>query len=166
MANKNRKFSVAYLIVSVILIVIDQASKLWALKNLEPVGSMDFIPGFMRLTYVENRGAAFGILQGHTNILSIVSALFLLLIVYFMISGKIEQKIIVISLSLVVAGGIGNLIDRIVRGYVVDYFDLTIGFLKDFPVFNFADCCVVIGGVLLLIFSFIPLFKDDKEVIS
>ena len=131
-----------------ILTVVDQAVKLWAINVLEPLGRITVIPGIFNLTFVQNRGAAFGILQGKTVFLSIVVALVLAGGLYLLLSGKIHERFLIWVIALILSGGAGNLIDRIYRGYVVDYLDFSAFF--GFPVFNFADCCVVIGTLLLL----------------
>ena len=138
------------LAVAAFLAVIDQIIKLWALNVLKPVLRIEVIPGLFNLTFVENRGAAFGILQGKTYLLSVVVALVLAAGVYMIFSKRIDDKFLIWVVSLILSGGAGNLVDRITRGYVVDYLDFSAIF--NFPVFNFADCCVVIGTILLLIY--------------
>lgn len=133
---------------SAVLVGIDQIIKLWVLENLVPVRQMTVVQNFFYLTYVENRGAAFGLFQTKTILLAVLTSVVLLGIIYLILSGRITEKLMVWSLALVVAGGVGNLIDRVARGFVVDYLDF--GVLFGFPVFNFADCCVVVGTILLL----------------
>ena len=136
------------LMLSAVLVGIDQLIKLQVLSVLAPVGRIEVVRGFFYLTYVENRGAAFGILQGHTNILTVVTSMVLVGALYLLLSGRIASAFLTWSLSLVIAGGAGNLIDRIFRSFVVDYLDFSVIF--GFPVFNFADCCVVVGTALIL----------------
>ena len=138
---------------SAVLVFADQLIKLWALAVLAPVERIEVIPNLFYLTYIENRGAAFGILQGRTGFLSVVVALVLIAAITSLLSGKITSKFLTWSFSLVIAGGFGNLIDRIVRGFVVDYLDFSA--LFGFPVFNFADCCVVAGTFMILIYMLI-----------
>ena len=132
------------------LIVIDQIIKHWAATQLQPVWRIAVIPGFFYLTYVRNFGAAFGILQGQRVLLTVVVILVLASGLYFILSGRVRERFVIWTVALILAGGAGNLIDRITRGYVVDYLDF--GALFGFPVFNFADCCVVIGTFLLVIY--------------
>lgn len=139
---------VIVLVFAAALVGIDQLIKLRVLDGLAAVGQIEVVPGFFYLTYVENRGAAFGIMQNSTTLLSVITSIVLLAAVFFILSGKVNNKFLLWSLSLVVAGGAGNLIDRIYRGFVVDYLDFSA--LFGFPVFNFADCCVVIGTILML----------------
>lgn len=140
-----------------LLILADQIIKQWAQTVLKAVGSIPLIPGFFRLTYVENYGAAFGILQGQRWILVGFTAVVLAAAAFLLLTGVIRKNIDRFSISLILAGGIGNLADRIRQGYVVDYLD--INELFSYPMFNLADCCVVVGAVLMVFFS----LKEDAE---
>lgn len=148
------------LAVSALLIAADQLLKQWAMAALAPVHQIPVIPGFFYLTYVENRGAAFGMLQNKTLFLSVVSLCVLLFALWAILSGKLRNKYLLWSVALVFAGGTGNCIDRIARGFVVDYLDFSV--LFGFPVFNFADCCVVVGTALILIYV-IALDRGEKK---
>lgn len=132
------------------LVVADQLIKQWGLDVLAQVRQINVIPGLFNLTYVENRGAAFGIFTGGTMILAVVTGILLLAITVCLLLGKIKPDFLLWTVSLGLAGGFGNLYDRIVRGFVVDYLDFSS--LFGFPVFNFADCCVVIATILILIY--------------
>lgn len=110
----------------------------------------------LNLTYVENSGAAFGIMQGYRLLLTLIPGLFMLGVLIFMLSDRVKGKLMLWSLVLVVSGGIGNLIDRVFQGYVIDYIDFTI---INFPVFNLADICIV-TGTFLLAFAF---FRDEYK---
>ncbi|OPJ56892.1 signal peptidase II [Alkalithermobacter paradoxus] len=127
-----------------LLILLDQITKIWALKDLSEIGSIPVIENIFHLTYVENRGAAFGIFQGKTTFLVIITACVIGYIIYYMLSNKNLDNITKISFILIISGAIGNLIDRVRLGFVVDFFDFRV-----WPVFNIADICVVIGAVLL-----------------
>lgn len=144
------------LTVSAVLIVLDQLTKAWAMGNL--AASIPVIPGLFYLTYVENRGAAFGIFQGKTTLLAIVSIVVLLVLLVAILSGRIKERFLIWAISLVLAGGFGNCIDRLARGFVVDYLDFSA--LFGFPVFNLADCCVVVGTFLILIYV---IFLERKK---
>lgn len=133
-----------------ILVAADQLIKLWALESLEPIGQIVVIPNLFKLTYVENRGAAFGIFQDKTALLSIISGILLLLITVALLVGKFRPGFLLWTVAVGLAGGVGNLIDRTLRGFVVDYLDFSA--LFGFPVFNFADCCVVVATTLILIY--------------
>ncbi len=142
-----------YIIVTTVL-VLDQLSKILALKYLKPVGSFPIINNIFRLTYVENRGAAFGILQNQ-KLFFIIFALLVLGFIWFYTHNNRLNKIMIYGLSLATGGIIGNLIDRVRLGFVVDYLHIA-----NFPVFNIADSAVTIGIALISIF----IFKYDKVV--
>ena len=103
----------------------------------------------MHLTYLENDGAMFGSFSGMRWILVIVTSILMGFCIFYMIRHR-KEKMLVFCLTLIISGGLGNIIDRLFRGgRVVDYLDLQ---LFDFAIFNFADCCVTIGAALLLIY--------------
>ena len=149
--------TVLCLISIVILIFIDQIIKIWAMSSLMPIGTVPILNEVFHLTYIKNYGAAFSILQNKTYFLIAVTSVAICFALYLLVSKKIQNKCLITSVVLIIAGGIGNLIDRIRLGYVVDYLDFR---LINFPVFNFADCCVVIGTALVLIYVF---FIEPKE---
>lgn len=143
-----------------LLVAADQLIKNWALASLAPIGQIQVIPRLFNLTYIENRGAAFGIFQGKTVPLIIITGLLLLIIICAVIFGKIKSNFLLWTVCVGLAGGVGNLYDRIVCGFVVDYFDFSA--LFGFPVFNFADCCVVCATFLILIY-FLKSDIDEKK---
>ncbi len=147
---------------AVILTVIDQISKFLALEYLKPVGSVELVKGFMNLTFVENRGAAFGMLNGarwfFIIVTVIVTAVAFVYLKKYMPKAK-EYFYVKISIILILAGAWGNAIDRLLRGYVVDYFETT---FITWPVFNVADIYVV-AGTILLAFMFLFVIKDDNK---
>lgn len=131
-----------------IMVVLDQLSKWLAVVYLQPVGSVPFIPGVLRLTYAHNTGAAFSMLAGKQEFLIGVTAVAMLVMLCILLRRKAPNAFAHWGLAMVVGGGIGNLIDRVLNGYVVDYFDVV--FMK-FAIFNVADCFVVVGCVCLFI---------------
>lgn len=151
------KTAVPAFVMAVLLVIIDQATKLWAINNLKGKPAITVIPGFLDFSYLENTGAAFGIFKGHTIILGVVTAIILGIMLIMILSGKINNKFVVWTLALIIAGGIGNVIDRFRYDYVVDFIDVTWGILRNFPVFNFADICVTVGAVLIILYiAFVP----------
>ena len=124
------------------LVGIDQLFKYLIITYLAPIGSVPLVEGIFHLTYVENFGAAGGILQGKQLFLIIVTSVVIIGLLILLILKKIPGQLLPWMLLLVVEGGIGNLLDRIFRGFVIDYLDFC---WIHYPVFNFADCCVVIG---------------------
>lgn len=147
-----------------ILVGIDQAIKYLTLISLEPVGNIDIINGFFSLTYVENRGAAFGMLQGGKWLFIVLTVIVCLVLFVYYSKLAEENKLLIVRVSIVLicAGAIGNAIDRIFRGFVVDMLNFNIlGY--DFPVFNFADICVCVGAFLLVIgIMFFDKSKEEK----
>ena len=129
-----------YYIFSVLLVIADQVTKLATLKYIKPIKSITLIEGILSLTYVENRGAAFGVMQNARWFFIVFTLLIIAGAVIYTHATHQKNKSFLISVSLICAGGVGNLIDRIFRGYVVDMIEVT---FIDYPVFNFADICVV-----------------------
>lgn len=139
-----------FLIACIVLIAIDQLTKLVVLNSLKHVENVDIIKGFFSLTYVENRGAAFGMLEGGKWIfLAITAAVVVLVAVYYVKMQKTKENLwLRVAMAMIVSGAVGNAIDRLFRGFVVDFLNFWI-FGWDFPVFNFADILVVLGTILL-----------------
>lgn len=137
------------LIFTMLLTFIDQIAKYLVINNLELYKSIKVIPNFFYITFAKNDGAAFSILSGGRWFFIAIGVIALVLIIrYIFIDTKIS-KFDVASYSLVVSGILGNLIDRIVYGYVVDYMDFYI-YKYNAPIFNFADMCIVIGAFMVL----------------
>ncbi len=146
------------LLMSAILVVMDQFFKILAMDKLEPIGSLPIIPDVFHLTYIENRGAAFGMMEGRKLILIGLTAVVLLVAVFLVLAGKLENdNHLLFSVCVILGGGVGNLIDRVYRGFVVDYIHLK---LINFAVFNFADICVTLGTVWLLAYLLLDIKKD------
>lgn len=143
-----------------LLVVADQFVKNWAVDVLQPVGSMDFIHfgdlKILDLTYLENRGAIFGSMSGQRWFLVGFTSLVIAAGIIFMFATLKRSKLLNIAVGLFVAGGIGNLIDRIRLGYVVDMFEIK---LFNFAIFNVADICVTVAFILLMIYG---IFIDPK----
>ena len=140
----------------VILIVLDQAAKYLAVIHLLPVDSITLIPGILNLTYVENRGAAFGLFQGGRWFFVIITVIIMAGIIWYYIKLPKSKyhNLLRFTLVLIASGAVGNFIDRFRNGYVVDY--LQAAFIN-FPVFNIADSCVVVGTIL---FAILLLFEN------
>ncbi len=141
------------------LVGIDQLIKYFVIEYLKPIGVFELIDGFIRLRYVENTGAVFGSFSSHTAVLTVVSIILLIVTVYFLVSQKNKSKLVSLTLLLMIAGGIGNIIDRIRLHFVVDYIEPT---FIDFAVFNFADCLITVGAFVLMIYLVIDIVKDEK----
>lgn len=148
-----------YEIIITILIGIDQLIKYGVLNRLKEKGSIPIIDGMFHLTYVENRGAAFGMFQNNQFIFVAIALIATVVGLYWLHKNK--EKINIIgkaSIIMIVSGAIGNLIDRLRLGFVVDYFDFRIIWQY---VFNFADILVVCGTILLCFY--ILKYTDIKE---
>jgi signal peptidase II len=141
------------------LVGIDQLIKYFVIEYLKPIGVFELIEGFIRLRYVENTGAVFGSFSSHTAVLTVVSIILLIVTIYFLVSQKNKSKLVSLTLLLMIAGGIGNIIDRIRLHFVVDYIEPT---FIDFAVFNFADCLITVGAFVLMIYLVIDIVKDEK----
>ncbi|GAB5602911.1 signal peptidase II [Thermus sp. FJN-A] len=134
-----------------LLLALDQILKLWALENLSPVPK-PLLDGLLYLTLVRNTGAGFGLLQGQASLLGWLSLLVGAALLY-LLAKRSYPFWRSLSLSLIAVGALGNGVDRLGRGYVVDYLDLgtSIPLIANFPVFNLADVCVTLGAFLLLL---------------
>lgn len=137
---------------SFICILIDQIIKIIITTNLKFTESINVIKNFFRITYLRNNGAAFSILSGNRIFLILITLIALLIIYIFLIKNKNINKIETICYGTLIGGIIGNLIDRVRLGYVIDYLDFNI-INYNYPVFNFADICIVVSAILLLIIS-------------
>ncbi len=135
------------IIIGILLVAADQLTKLYALNVIKPQGYIEVIKNFYYFTYVENRGAAFGMLQNRQWIFIIITAAVFIGFGYILFKYKIEGKLFLASVVLIFSGGTGNLIDRIFRGYVIDF--LQFSFFP--PVCNLADYFITVGAVLLVI---------------
>ncbi|MCH5348127.1 MAG: signal peptidase II [Oscillospiraceae bacterium] len=154
------------IIFGIILVAADQVIKLWMVRNLMPVETMDFIRfgdfEVLGLRYCENTGAAFSSFRGEKWFLIILVSVMLIGMLIFTIKYKYKHPFFLVSSVMVISGGLGNLIDRIRQGYVVDYLDVK---LFNFAVFNFADICVVLGAIFMLIWLFFiePRFVKEES---
>ncbi|MBE6880757.1 MAG: signal peptidase II [Ruminococcaceae bacterium] len=152
------------LVVAVVLLAIDQITKIIVDTNMQLHDSFSVIAfgdtQILNITYERNTGAAFSILEGKQIFLIIITSLIMLGILYLMLSKRVKKTPYLWCMSLILSGGIGNLIDRILRGFVVDFIDLKI---INFAVFNVADICAVVGAIGLFIFVMIDEIKDAKK---
>ena len=139
-------------IYSIIFVIADQLIKL-IISNLVTYQSrINIIPNFFYITNVHNDGAAWSILSGNVILLAILGVVALVLIYYFFLKGKTLSKLEIFLYSLLIGGIVGNLIDRIFLGYVVDYIGVIL-INYYFPIFNFADIGIVISILMMMIIS-------------
>lgn len=134
-----------FIIIVIAVLSLDQLTKFFITQSLSLNQSVPIIKGILHLTLIYNRGAAFGILTNQIS-LFIFTSVFAIILIYFNLKNNKDKKppIYSISLSLILAGALGNLIDRLFLGYVVDFLDFRI-----WPVFNVADSAITIGAILL-----------------
>ncbi len=144
-----------------LLIAADQVTKYIVISNMALNSSRDFLPGFMNFWYIHNQGGAWGFLEGHTWILLSLTILIMIICVAMLLKFGIRNKLMFWSITLILSGGTGNMIDRIFRGgKVIDF--LHFEFI-DFPVFNVADCAIVVGALLLVLYFVVDMYKESKE---
>ena len=136
------------LIVGAVLVIIDQIIKYFVSAYLQPVGSVSVIDNIFSLTYVENKGVAFGMFSDMRWIFVVLTSILLVIIIFYMFKKRPKGKFFYVCAALIIGGGIGNLIDRIFYGYVIDY--LSLSFFP--PVCNFADYCITAGTIMLVIY--------------
>lgn len=152
-----------YIFIVIGLLAIDQISKLWARNSLMNMGSIPIIQDFLHLTYVENRGAAFGLLHGKILLFLIATVLAMILLLKYAHSQRTNEKskLLNIIVAFIIAGAVGNLIDRALLGFVTDMIDFRGIWVF---VFNVADCYVVCGTMALMyyMFRFDTQFENKK----
>ena len=167
MASVHKKTAKHYLTAFIVIaagVILDQWSKYMAVLHLQGTDGVDLIPGVFRLTYLVNRGAAFGVLQGQQWFFYIITAVILVavLLVYRRMPAGRKFLPLRVCAVLIVSGALGNLIDRVGQGYVVDFFYFE---LIDFPVFNVADIFVTVSAVLLAVLLLLYYKEEDLEYI-
>lgn len=150
------------IIIGIIMVAVDQIIKYFVTVYLQPLGSVTVIDNLFNLTYVENNGVAFGMFSDMRWVFVALTSVLLFVIIFIMLKKRPKGKMFYIAAGLIIGGGIGNLIDRIFYGYVIDY--LSLSFFP--PVCNFADYCITIGTVLLIIYLlfFSNVFDSSKKV--
>ena len=148
---------------ALVLIVLDQLIKIIVDANMMVSQSIPVIQDVLHFTYVQNEGAAFGIFQGQRWILVGVTSVVILGGIYLLAAKKLKSNFLIWSVALVIAGGVGNLIDRIFRHFVIDYIEVR---LINFAVFNFADCCVVIGTIMIVCYLLFSELWEKKKIKS
>lgn len=145
------------------MFVLDRITKAYVVGEFALAESRTFIPGILDFTYVHNLGGAWGMLSGHTWLLVSLTVIVMIICLSLLISKGKNNKMLFWAIALVLSGGLGNLIDRIFnKGIVIDF--LHLHFMPDFPVFNIADCAVVIGALLLILDLVLDILIDHRKV--
>lgn len=139
---------------------LDQLTKFLSVKYLEPVSTVPIIKDVLHLTFVTNDGMAFGMLDDQRWIFMSVSVIMIAVLCYLLFAGKLESKLYTVSVSMIISGGIGNMIDRIALGEVVDFIDFR---AINFAVFNVADSIVCVGAGLLVLALILEIARDQKK---
>ncbi len=167
--EKNKKKILLNCLIDILLFAgltaVDQITKMLARNALENNKTINIIKDVFVLNLVKNRGSAWGMFSGKINFLLIVTVLFtvILIILYFRLVKYDKYRILTIIDSVMIAGAVGNLIDRVIFGYVTDFFDFT---LIKFPVFNFADICITVSAGMLIILMFTKYKNDNFECLK
>ena len=148
-------------ILVIFIVLFDQVTKYFACQSLQDGLSVTVIPNILSLQYHENAGAAWGILSNHRWVFMIISCIAIIAIIAFMIYTRKQNnsKLLTVSLSFFLGGGIGNMIDRFRLEYVIDF--LRFDFI-DFPIFNVADSFITVGALFMLIYLTIDTVKEEK----
>lgn len=149
-----------YVLISAALVAVDQIVKILTRINIPEYTSIPFIPYVMDLTYYKNTGAAFSLFNQHTWILTIVSAVVSMVVLVAILKKVLRHPFGQVCLALVLAGAVGNLIDRAFFGFVTDMFQTT---FMNFAIFNVADICVVVGGIALCVYVVFFYEKLEKK---
>ena len=143
--------------VSIVIVLADQALKALTHQYMALNQSIPLVDSVIKLTYVRNTGVAFSLFIGFSPYLAVVGAIVVAAVVYFHYQLPAKNKMVQLGLSFILGGSMGNLVDRIMRGYVIDYFDITI-----WPVFNLADMMINIGVIMLAY----KLFEEEEKSVS
>lgn len=143
-----------------LMVVLDQLTKYLAINYFKN-GSIKIIDNFLYLTYVENKGAAWGIFQDATIILTVISIVVSVLLIYYLLKNRKNlDSFVAFLIAMIISGAIGNLIDRVLLGYVIDFIYSPLWNIYSFPVFNFADMYISLSIIALI---FIMLFTDKLD---
>lgn len=145
--------------IMILTVIADQVTKLLIVNSLELGESAPLISGVFNFTYIRNRGAAFGMLSEHRWIFMAMSVLLIAFLIIYLIKAKPQSKIVRLCLALIVGGGIGNMIDRVIYGFVIDFLDFE---LIHFYIFNVADAAVTVGCATLVIYILFHEFAEQR----
>ncbi|MBQ7217859.1 MAG: signal peptidase II [Ruminococcus sp.] len=150
-----------YIAIIVVVPVLAEVIRYFVVANLKPDGVVNAVPSILRFVYSENRGVAFGMFQDGTVFFAITTSIVIIVAAIFLIKNYKKSVLFSVAASLIIGGGLGNLYERIVHGYVVDY--LSLSFFP--PICNFADYCITAGTVCLIVYLifFSDWLKNDKK---
>ncbi len=154
------KIKVLSLFLMIALVSVDQVIKYFVDAYLKPVSSVVVIDKVLQFSYYENDGAMMGMMSGKTVTMTILAIVCLAIIAFVIFSGKVKFGVDYCCIVLMMSGGLGNIIDRIFRGYVIDYIEVL---FVDFYIFNFADCLVTCAAFVMIGNQIFEIYKEHKE---
>ncbi|MCM1113916.1 MAG: signal peptidase II [Clostridium sp.] len=157
---KFRNKNIWSVVMIIIIIAIDQLTKYFAKLYLYPDGVKNFINGFIEFRYAENTGVAFSMLSGGRWFFIVLTTVVLICVTVYMYTKAQKNLWLYWTLGVLISGGIGNLIDRVYLGYVIDFINPT---FVNFAVFNIADCAVTLGTISLVAYLVVDLFKKENR---
>lgn len=143
-------------IAAILLLLTDQLSKLFIINTMQLGESKPVISGFFNITYVRNQGAAFSMLEGKTWFFIVMAAIIVAVLLYYNMRYKLEP-LLQITMGIIIGGALGNLIDRIYYGSVIDFFSISW-----WPIFNIADIAICTGGALVMVYLLKSEKREDK----
>lgn len=158
--NKKKLLTVAFQLVGIaVLVAADLLIKKIVLDNIALYEKIDFIPGLYGWTYIQNTGVAWGMFDGNPALLSVFTGVIIAVGIGYIVSPFRRPLAYDIFIPMIISGGLANMIDRVMRGFVVDYIDTL---FIEFPVYNFADCLVCVGAFSLVIYLIYEIIRDTK----
>lgn len=162
MTEKSRRIYrfIAQIAAIIILVVVDRLIKNAVYSSLPEKGTVEFIPGFLGFLYAENTGAAFSMFSSSTAALTILTSILIFAGLIALFAVKKKPLIYDICVPLIIAGGAGNQLDRLTRGYVIDYIKTL---FMDFPIFNFADCLITCSCIAVIVYLIYDIIRDSSK---
>lgn len=165
MAKENKLIKPLFaLLITVVVAAVDQFTKWLVLKYVEPFGSLSILKigekEWINFSYCENTGMSFSLFKGNAIMLIIFPCIIIAFAEWYIFTGHIKTRTQLYTLAIAMGGGIGNLLDRFIRGYVIDFIDFKI---INFAVFNFADICIVCGGIIFAVLYTIYSGKTNND---
>lgn len=154
------KKRVVSLITVILLLGIDQIIKYYVDLYLKDSSPVVIIRNVLQLNYLENDGAMMGFMGGKTEIMTVLAVICVIIMLVVIFSGLIRDPVDYWCCLLIISGGLGNIIDRVYRGYVIDYIE---ALFVDFYIFNFADCLITVSSFLLIFYQIYLIYKDSKN---
>lgn len=159
--TENKLWMILPVAAAVLILAADVVSKYFVARDFTVGQTSVIIPYIFDFCFIYNTGGAWGMLSDKTWLLTLITAALMIGVIIWLILKKISNKILFTAVCLILSGGVGNMLDRIFRGKVVDF--IQFAFWKGFPVFNIADCAVCIGAALLILYLLSDIIKEQKD---